>query len=91
MSKATTQINKVKLSDLKNLEFEETIELENDILPYGFTKLEIMDCDYLIFGSRGFYSSIIAMALDDEIADYKDFQEKINSKYDINLEILFDK
>jgi hypothetical protein len=91
MCKATIEINKVKVSDLELLEFGQEIVLENEILSFGFTKLEILGTEYLVFGIYGEGGTIITIDLNDlNEFGYREFLEKISNEFDINLELIFD-
>lgn len=90
MSLATNQINKIKVSELENLEIGEEISLENDVSVYGFTKTKIFDSTYLVFGIYGGCSIITEHVEWLNSAGYELFVEKINKEFDINLELIFD-
>jgi hypothetical protein len=81
----------VKLSKLNKLQLKGELQIEIEKYIYGFTKQEILDTEYLIFGIYG-GEQVEMMSLEIAIPnDYKDFEEKIKEKFSIDIKILLDK
>jgi hypothetical protein len=83
----------IKLSKLNQLQIGGELQLIINSCIYGFTKYEMLEDMYLVFGIYGGGSAEI-IAVDEEFTskeDYKAFENKINKKFNIDIKILLDK
>jgi hypothetical protein len=86
----------IKLSELRELEIGEELEIEVDDYVYGFTKQEMLDCEFLIFGAYGGGCIETTHILNDgtknyERDAYEEFEKRINKVFTINIKIELDK
>lgn len=92
MNNTNIELTKINVSALENLELDEKITIENEEvgLDHAFTKIEILGCEYLVFGICGGFS-IETIAIEElNKSGYEMFIEQINSEYDVNLQLIFD-